>query len=422
MKILWVTNSIFPELAEKIGTPTPTSGGWMFNLAKQLANLKNIELIIATVSDISNTIHENINGITYYIIPTKKGRMNYDVSLENKWKELIDKEKPDLTHIHGTEYAHGIALMNACPNLKSVVSIQGMISVISRYYAGGISKKNITKKISLRDVLLRQSFFSGEKMLRSRANSEINSLQKAQHVIGRTDWDKAHAITINPNVTYHFCNETLRENFYKTKPWNIASCETNSIFLSQANYPLKGAHQVIKALPYILKKHPKTKIKIAGTSTPFNSGKSLISRLKETGYSKYLKYLIHKNNLKNNIHFLGPLNEVQMIKEYQSSHVFVCPSSIENSPNSLGEAQLLGVPCVGSYVGGIPNMIKHKINGLLYRYEEIEMLAENIISIFANDQYATEISKKGLMTAEERHNPQGNLTQLIKIYDTIIAS
>lgn len=46
-----------------------------------------------------------------------------------------------------------------------------------------------------------------------------------------------------------------------------------------------------------------------------------------------------------------------MIEQYLKAHIFVCPSSVENSPNSLGEAQLLGVPCIGSIAGGIPSML-----------------------------------------------------------------
>jgi glycosyltransferase involved in cell wall biosynthesis len=38
----------------------------------------------------------------------------------------------------------------------------------------------------------------------------------------------------------------------------------------------------------------------------------------------------------------------KMITEYRNAHIFICPSSIENSPNSLGEAQLIGVPVIAA--------------------------------------------------------------------------
>ena len=40
------------------------------------------------------------------------------------------------------------------------------------------------------------------------------------------------------------------------------------------------------------------------------------------------------------------------------SHLYVYPSLMDNSPNALCEAQLLGVPCIATYVGGIPKMEK----------------------------------------------------------------
>lgn len=67
-----------------------------------------------------------------------------------------------------------------------------------------------------------------------------------------------------------------------------------------------------------------------------------------------------------------------MKQEYLNANVFICPSSLENSPNSLGEAQILGTPCLASYVGGIPDMMFGN-EGYLYRFEEIEMLAERFV-------------------------------------------
>ena len=50
----------------------------------------------------------------------------------------------------------------------------------------------------------------------------------------------------------------------------------------------------------------------------------------------------------------------------------------------MGEAQLLGVPVIASYVGGVPDMVTHGETGLLYRFEEVEMLAEGIRNLFMN--------------------------------------
>ena len=106
-----------------------------------------------------------------------------------------------------------------------------------------------------------------------------------------------------------------------------------------------------------------------------------------------------------------------MKREYLFSNVFICPSSIENSPNSLGEAQILGVPCVSSYVGGIPDMIPNIDCGRLYRFEEVEILAQIICDIFAH----TSLENQNIMisTAKKRHDSYQNTETLISIYRNI---
>ena len=111
-----------------------------------------------------------------------------------------------------------------------------------------------------------------------------------------------------------------------------------------------------------------------------------------------------------------------MINEYQNAHIFICPSSIENSPNSVGEAQIIGVPTIASYVGGIPDMIEHGKTGLLYRFEEIEMLAHFIRTIFINKELALQLSKNGIIAAEKRHNREEVTKSYLDLYKDIINS
>ena len=147
----------------------------------------------------------------------------------------------------------------------------------------------------------------------------------------------------------------------------------------------------------------------------------MLDKIKLSGYGSYIRNLIKKLNLIEHVDFIGTLTEEQMVEEYKNAHLFICPSSIENSPNSLGEAQLLGVPVIASYVGGIPDMVTHGETGLLYRFEEVEMLAEHIRSIFSNDNLAQKLSLNGFRVAEERHNRAINLSKTLKIYQEIIA-
>jgi len=129
--------------------------------------------------------------------------------------------------------------------------------------------------------------------------------------------------------------------------------------------------------------------------------------------------LLKTKGVEKKIKFTGPLSEKEMCAKYIESNVFVCPSSIENSSNSIGEAQLLGVPCVASYVGGTSDMISHKKSGLLYRFEEVEMLAKSICHIFSDVDFANNLSKNGRMEAIKRHDGENNTMKLNFIYYNI---
>jgi glycosyltransferase involved in cell wall biosynthesis len=177
-------------------------------------------------------------------------------------------------------------------------------------------------------------------------------------------------------------------------------------------------HQVLKALTYIREYYPNVQLRIAGPDiTKYRTWREKINI---SGYGYFLKRLIKNNKLYKQVTFTGILNENKMAEEYRNAHVFICPSSIENSPNSLGEAQMIGTPCVASFVGGIPDMIQDGENGLLYRFDDYVMLAFQVIKIFSSDSLAKTLSNKGRIVAAERHNRELIRLRTIDIYSGII--
>ena len=418
MKILWITNTVFPDLAKKLGLPQPISGGWMYALADQLANFDEITLAVASTYSQKNLCKYVINGITYYLLPYKN-KKRYPKYLEKYWKNICDEFNPDIVHIHGTEYPRALACMRACPKLKYIVSIQGMNTTHYQYTLAGIDNMEIIKNITFRDIIKRDTLFNARRKRRANTKYEKEYLEKCSYILGRTKWDYANVKSINKNVKYEFCNEILRNEFYTAKHWNLENINRHSIFLSQASSPLKGLHIVLKAINLLKDEFPDIKIRIGGTNIIKKD--TLLNRLKLSGYGKYINTLLKKYDLKYNIEFLGFLNVNEMITEYQKAHIFICPSSIENSPNSIGEAQLIGTPVIASYVGGIPDMVKDNETGLLYRFEEYAMLAENIRQIFNNDKLAINLSENGQRSADKRHNYEKNIKQMLQIYESILS-
>lgn len=408
MRVLWITNNLFPDVCEALNIPSPVIEGWLYAGAKNLLCFNpGLELGVASLYNGQEYKTVKLNGIQYYLIPKPA---DYNVAiLGDYYKKVAEQFVPDVVHIHGTEFPYGLAYIHACGNKNVVVSIQGLVSVIERYYYGGIPVKELIRNTTLRDVVRRDTIFTQKRQLKKRGAQEIQIIQGVQHVIGRTSWDKAHVWAINSKAVYHRCNETLRDSFYN-HTWSYENCEKHSIFLSQGYYPIKGLHKLIEALPLVLKDFPDTKVYVAGVNF-LAKKKWLLS-----GYAKYVQRLIKKYSLEDRIIFAGPLAEEAMCERYLQSNVFVCPSIIENSSNSLGEAQLLGLPSIVAYAGGMPYMIEHKVSGLLYRFEETEMLAYLICRVFSDNELVNTISKNGREEALKRHNDRVNAERLCEIY------
>lgn len=414
MKILWITNSLLPSIKDQLGIDRGASGGWMEASANNLL-MQHRDIELAVVSTWSKITKGEVKNIKYYTIPANI----YDRKESERksiWNNIVNDFKPDIVHIHGTEFSHGLSYLKDVGGDNIVISIQGIVSIIERYALAGISTCDILKNITLQE-LLTSSMLGLRKRFKKQGEKEKEYIKRVKYVIGRTLWDKTHIMTINPEITYFHCNETLRVSFYNAE-WKEDTCTPHTIFFSQASSPLKGLHILLKALPIIKKEFPDAKIKVAGRSIIRNENFKM--KLRQGAYGKILDRLIKKYNNQDAIEFTGILNEKAMLQEYLNANVFVCASSIENSSNSIGEAQILGVPCICSYVGGTPSLVEDGKTGIMYRFEEYEMLAHHIIEVFRNKELANKISKEARIIALERHNAKRNTTMTYEIYKQII--
>jgi glycosyltransferase involved in cell wall biosynthesis len=416
MRILWITNIVFPEAMRllKGNGALKASGGWMLGAAENLVKQEDVSLVVATVSpDVKELTNLKGDRIEYYLLPYGKGNNKYNSEYERYWLEVQKQVKPDIIHIHGSEFTHGLAYVRACGNHHVVVSIQGLVGIYERYYYSGLTKGEILCNFTLRSILGRSSF-NGRRSFYNRGALEKELFQSVEHIIGRTSWDRAHSWAFNPNAQYHKVGETLRPEFYNGQ-WDFSNCIRHSIFLSQANYSVKGLHMVLRAMPLVLRQFPDAVLRVAGSDiTKHNTFKDFVNY---TDYGRIIYRMIKDKGLKNVVTFTGPLDGEGMKQEYLLSNVFVCPSTIENSPNSLGEAQILGVPVISSYVGGVVDMMSGDENHL-YRFEEIEMLAAKICEVFSAGDNQPQLYKMREM-ALLRHNPERNNADLLNVYKRI---
>lgn len=412
MKILWIVNIIFPYPSEQLGKSKNSFGGWLLGLFNAIKTNSNLNLTIATIYDGNEVKKYNFENVTYYLVPRK--------SQKKSWCNVINESNPDVIHIHGTELGYGRMVQLLFPNIKTIVSIQGLVSVISNYYIANIKRSEIIKNTTLRD-LIKGNIYREQKKFNKRGAIEKEILKKSTAIIGRTNWDYACSYDIVGEDRYFKCNESLRDSFYNEK-WDINKIEKNSIFISQAGYPIKGFHIMIEAANILKYEYNYSNLKIYVAGNNIIDTSSFSKKLRLSGYGKYLISLIKKYKLEDNIIFTGLLNEKQMVEKLKKSNVFVQASSIENSPNSLGEAMLIGMPCVASNVGGTSDMLKDKDEGYLYPFGDYSLLAYYISKIFENPIDAVKIGNNARKHALITHDRKKNANTMIEIYKKVINS
>lgn len=415
MKVLWITNIMLPAISNAINRPSMVFGGWLEGSANALK--EKVNLSIATTYDGNNIVDKEIDGIRYFLLPSKAKMYKYDPALEKLWMMVSDLIKPDIVHIHGTEYPYGLAYIKACGNSNVVISLQGILSECAKHYFDGISLKDRIKNFRPWSFYFGLDFCSAKRSFQSRSISEKKLLLLCENFAGRTTWDKSIVCSVNPTANYYEIGEALRKSFY-TGSWNYDDCNKYTIFISQAGYPIKGFHLFLKALCLVKNKYPHVQVRIAGPD--ITQSNSLKSKLLQSDYGRMISDFIDKHNLRENINFLGLLSEDRMRSEYLSANVFVSPSSLENSPNSLAEAQILGTPCVASFVGGVSNMVEHGKTGYLYRFEDYVVLANYISDIFDCKYNLQELSINERACALIRHDKEAIIDAILSMYGNII--
>lgn len=423
MKVLWVVNLPMPIIASQLDLPISNREGWLTGIIEKISiKPHNDRFTLAVAFPVEGegvvinrelTISDQFRIRAYGFGEDIQTPEKYDPALEDSFRIILDEYQPDVLHVFGTEFPHCLAAVRAFNNPEmTIIGIQGLCSRIAESYTADIPL-SVKYGITFRDLVRRDNIWQQIDKFRKRGVNETEAIRLAGHVAGRTAFDRDACETIHPGVKYHYLGETMRTPFYQGS-WKVENCTPHSIFLSQGDYPLKGFHYVLKALPAVIEKYPDTVVYVAGANILAND--TWKDRIKRCSYAKYLLKLIRKNKLKSHVVMLGKLDAEQMKQEYLASHVFICPSSLENSPNSLGEAMLLGVPCIAAAVGGIPSMMVNGQDGILYPPGDIPALSRAIIEIFEKDEITDLYGLNAKHHAHANHDSDNNYSALMMLY------
>lgn len=123
--------------------------------------------------------------------------------------------------------------------------------------------------------------------------------------------------------------------------------------------------------------------------------------------------------VKDKIEYFGAVSRSEFKKLLSEADLFVLPSRFEPFGLVILEAMACKVPVIASNVGGIPEIVEHGKNGLLFEREDVDSLASLIDEILTNEDYANEIVQRAYSSIE-RFSWKRIVKEVINVYNEVL--
>lgn len=233
------------------------------------------------------------------------------------------------------------------------------------------------------------------------AKREKEILLYCRFLMGRTDWDSAYASLYAPRARYFHCDEALRPSFFEASSRIVSK---KPVFVSTLSGPLYKGHDVVLKTAKVLC---------------------------ETGHGDFewrvfgvpeLRFAERKTGIRAEAVHVRPLGTVsaeRLRQELLDCTAYIHPSYIENSPNSVCEAQVLGVPVVATDVGGVSSIVEEGKTGWLVPANDPVMLARRMEDLSSG---AMRLPAGWESEPRKRHDPARVADRVLEIYREILSS
>lgn len=417
MKILWF--SLSPCGSLRRNNKIQVVQGWMISLEDELKKNKGMDLAVCYFSDVAESPFV-FDGVSYFplyisggsnpIQRVLKRKFNYLKRDEYYLKLMLDAVRtfnPDIIHIHGTEERFGL-IADFVKDIPIVYSIQGLLAPYKEKYFSGMPYSEVNHYESLYDKVRNVSFKDDYSYFCYRAEREKKILKNAHYILGRTFWDRNITIGLNPKRKYYVVNEILRSPFYN-KVWHNHFTKNKMVIVSTISDGIyKGIETVLKTAS-LLKDYADFSFEwhIAGYDDN-SKWLKIAQKITKLDYKKL------------NIKLHGRIDAEELVNLLLSSDLYCHVSHIENSPNSLCEAMILGLPIIASFTGGCSSILVDGKDGLLVQDGDPYVLEGSIVHAFNHYDELIIMGGNARRRALSRHNPNKVVNELMNSYESIL--
>lgn len=350
----------------------------VLSLVKELGKHMNVSLISFRPGSFAQDAA--LMGIDIRVVNT--GNILSDVK---RVLSMIRTEQFDLVHSHGAK-ANMIAVM-----IKWFVNIPVISTVHSDY------------RLDYLDSLLKHYSFG---LINIAALRNIRYFvavsNNFKEMLIERNFNPENIFTVYNGLDFSIDIPTYsREEFCKKYAIPIAK-DTMLVGILARLHPVKGLRTFLKSAQSTLQKHPNVHFLIGGDG---DEQKSLEEYAKEM-------------NISDNVHFLGFVKDPYAFMN--SLDINVLTSVSESFPYAILEGAKLKKPTISSDVGGISDLILHKINGYLFTAGDFHKLTEYICELIENPKLRQSFGQKIYEDAKRRFSLKNMCKSQMEIYHRVV--
>ena len=297
-----------------------------------------------------------------------------------KLKHKIKEIDPDIMHALSTGFIYSTVAAFLQNKYPTVLTIYGIAAKDIKY------RKNIQFIFGLIGII-------NERYVLSKIPNIIVQTPSIKNIISK--WTKSKIHIVPSGIEY--------EEIKKMQSHALPN-ESPDIFWVNNLQKIKGVDILIKAVPRVTKSIPTLSVCIGGSGPQENE----------------LKALVKKLNLEAHVKFLGFISEEDKYQYYKACKLVVVPSRWDCQPFAPLDAAASGKPVIASRIGGIQDTVEDGKTGFLFEPENIEDLAEKIITLLKDEELREEMGKAAKEKAKQ-YDWSKIAERTVDIYKEVIA-
>ncbi|MEI4525354.1 N-acetyl-alpha-D-glucosaminyl L-malate synthase BshA [Priestia megaterium] len=304
----------------------------------------------------------------------------YDLALSSKMAEVAKREKLDIIHTH-------YAIPHAVCGILAKQMVEHEVKIVTTLHGTDITV--LGEDPSLKDLIK----FGIEK-------------SDAVTAVSQSLVDQTHHL-ISPDkeieTMYNFIDERVyhkKEVQYLKAEYGILENEKVVIHISNFRQ-VKRVTDIVKTFAIINKKL-QSKLLLVGDGPEMTVVSQLVREL----------------NLQDSVLFLGKQENVAEL--YSISDLKLLLSEKESFGLVLLEAMACGVPCIGTNIGGIPEVIEHEKTGYICEVGDVEDAASKAIQLLENEQLHHQMREAALSAVNHKFHSTEIVSQYEKLYYKLV--